>query len=101
MWLLGCLGRNGENGDAVFRDECVEFVIGTMKFYNSHIHAQEAGSEYFKELSKFTERKEYLLEKSVDKLLVEACHLLRNRGGPAAKQHEKSAKEAVRQLYAP
>ena len=100
MWVFVNLSKNGDAGDAVFEDECVEFVVETMKRYDMDYNSQASGAEYFQELCKFSDRKEYLIEKEVDVLLAKAYHVLRKSDHPNRKIcYEKSAKAAVKQLY--
>ena len=103
MWVLVHLSSNGDIGDAVFRDECVEFVVGAMNSYQSNYYFQAAGSRYFKEISRFPDRKEYLIEKKVDKLLVDACHVFRSSDQSDREKfkYEKTAREAITRLCAP
>ena len=104
--ILGHLNMNEESTDAVIGDDCVDYCLKVMKKYSNDLTTQQSCVVYFNELSKIegdgNKTKKMMLEKQVDKLLVDARCLFCTGSIQQQKRYKYYAtitKESLRRLY--
>ena len=84
--------------DDVFAEECVDFVARAMVTYKHHAYTQSSGCRYFNEMSKFNTLIGLMIQKGVERLLVDARQEFRSRDDDDYGPDLVYAKEALQRL---